>query len=129
MVYLHQGGCIKMLIINKKDLKIIGQKIKDARNSKKIEGEKEYTQEGVSEKVGLSPDQYRNIENGRSLGSVQALLNICNLLEITPNDLFYELLKKKEEVLDKKLYGEFQDLTLKEKELIRTLMVHIKKNR
>jgi len=118
-----------LLTIRENDLKIIGQKIKDARNSKKVENDKEYTQEIVSEKVGLSPDQYRNIENGRSLGSIGALINICNLLEITPNDLFYELLEKKEDILDKKLYSEFQDLTLKEKELIRTLMIHIKKNR
>ena len=118
-----------MLMISDNDLKIVGQKIKDARNIKKSENDKEYTQEKMSEKVGLSPDQYRNIENGRSLGSVQALINICNLLDITPNDLFYELLDKKDEILDKKLYSEFQDLTLKEKELIRTLMIHIKKNR
>ena len=118
-----------MLIINDDDLRIVGQKIKDARNSKKEGNDKKYTQENISEKVGLSPDQYRNIENGRSLGSVQSLLNICNLLDITPNDLFYELLENKEEILDKKLYNEFQDLTLKEKELIRTLMIHIKKNR
>jgi len=107
----------------------MGQKIKDARNIKKVENDKEYTQEKVSEKVGLSTDQYRNIENGRSIGSVQVLIDICNLLDITPNDLFYEILESKEEILDKKLYSEFQDLTLKEKELVKTLMIHIKKNR
>ena len=118
-----------MLVINKHDLKIFGQKIKNARNNKRAEDEKEYTQEKVSEKVGLSSDQYRNIENGRSLGSVRGLINICNLLDIAPNDLFYEFLDNKGEVLDKQLYSEFQGLTLKEKEMIRMLMVHIKKNR
>jgi len=58
-------------VITDNDLKRVGQKIKDARNSKKTESDKEYTQEAIAEKVGLSPDQYRNIENGRSLGSIR----------------------------------------------------------
>lgn len=101
----------------------MGRKIKQARKNKK------YTQDFVAEKIEVSTDLLRNIENGRNIGSIPTLLNVCNVLEITPNELFYELLVNKEKVLDDKLYKEFQELTLKEKELIQTLIIHIKKNR
>lgn len=112
-----------MLIKSENVLKSMGRKIKQARKNKK------YTQDFVAEKIEVSTDLLRNIENGRNIGSIPTLLNVCNVLEITPNELFYELLVNKEKVLDDKLYKEFQELTLKEKELIQTLIIHIKKNR
>lgn len=112
----------KLLITNKDILKIIGKKLKEARNSKK------YTQDFVAENIDVSTDLLRNIENGRNIGSIATLLNICNILDITPNELFYDVLKNKEKVLDDKLYKEFQELSLKDKELIQTLIMHIKKN-
>ena len=111
-----------MLITSKDILKIIGKKIKETRKDKR------YTQDYVAEEIDISTDLLRNIENGRNIGSIPTLLNICNILGITPNELFYELLKNKEKVLDDKLYKEFQELSLKDKELIQTLMLHIKKN-
>ena len=112
-----------MTIRNKDILKVIGKKIKEARNNKS------YTQEYVAEKIDKSPDIVRNIENGRSVGSVETLLNICNLLDITLNDIFYELLENKNAVLDEKIYKNFQDLTLKEKEMINMLISYLKNNR
>ena len=112
-----------MTIKNKDILKVIGKKIKVARNSKN------YTQEYVAEKIDKSPDIIRNIENGRSVGSVETLLNICNLLEITLDDVFYDLLQNKNEILDEKIYKNFQELTLKEKEMINMLISYIKNNR
>ena len=82
---------IKMTILNNDDvLKVIGKKIQEARKKKG------YTQEYVAEKIDKSIDIYRCIENGRSVGSVVSLLNICNILEITMNDIFYDLLDKNE---------------------------------
>ncbi|MDO5555393.1 MAG: hypothetical protein Q4G09_01680 [Clostridia bacterium] len=45
------------------------------------------------------------------------------------NDIFYDLLDKKDCILDNKLYQNFQELDLKEKQLIDTLIEHIKKKR
>ncbi len=112
-----------MTIKNKDILKVIGKKIKEARNNKN------YTQEYVAEKIDKSPDIVRNIENGRSVGSVETLLNICNLLDITLDDVFYDLLQNKSEVLEEKIYKNFQDLTLKEKEMINMLISYLKDNR
>lgn len=110
-----------MTVLKKEDiLKIIGNKIQEARKNKN------YTQEYVAEEIDKSVDILRSIENGRSIGSVETLLNICNVLEITMDDIFYELLDKKDVILDKKLYESFQGLNMKEKELIDMLINHLK---
>ena len=111
-----------MPIKNKDILKVIGSRIQEARNKKG------YTQEYVAEKIDKSIDILRSIENGRSVGSVETLLNICNILEITLDYIFIDLLDKKGEILDNKLYGDFQELTLKQKELLNVIIEHMKKN-
>lgn len=109
-----------MTIVKQKDiLKVIGSKIQDARK------EKGYTQEYVAEKIDKSVDILRSIENGRSVGSVETLLNICNVLEITSDYIFSDLLDKKGEILDNKLYNDFQKLTIEQKELVNTMIDHM----
>ena len=109
-----------MTIVKQKDiLKAIGSKIQDARK------EKGYTQEYVAEKIDKSVDILRSIENGRSVGSVETLLNICNVLEITSDYIFSDLLDKKGEILDNKLYEDFQKLSIEQKELVNTMIEHM----
>ena len=113
-----------MTVIKNKDiLKVIGERIQKARNKKG------YTQEYVAEKIDKSIDILRSIENGRSVGSVETLLNICNILEITLDYIFIDLLDKKGEILDNKLYGNFQELTLEQKELLNVMIEHMKKEK
>lgn len=113
-----------MNVIKKKDiLKVIGTKLQQARR------DKGYTQEYVAEQIDKSVDILRSIENGRSVGSVETLLNICNVLEITLDYIFADLLNKKGEILDNKLYKDFQELDLKEKGLINTMVEYMKKNK
>lgn len=113
-----------MTVIENKDiLKVIGTKIQEARK------EKGYTQEYVAEKIDKSVDTFRGIENGRSVGSLESLLNICNVLEITLDYIFADLLNKKGEILDNKLYENFQKLELRDKELINVMIEHMKKNK
>ena len=111
-----------MPIKNKDILKVIGSRIQEARNKKG------YTQEYVAEKIDKSIDILRSIENGRSVGSVETLLNICNILEITLDYIFIDLLDKKGEILDNKLYENFQELTLEQKELLNVMIEHMKKS-
>lgn len=112
-----------MTVIKKKDiLKTIGNKVQQARR------EKGYTQEYVAEKIDKSVDILRSIENGRSVGSVETLLNICNILDITLDYIFIDLLDKKSEILDNKLYEDFQELNLEQKGLINAMIEHMKKN-
>ena len=112
-----------MTVLKNNDiLKVIGCKIQDARR------EKGYTQEFVAEKIDKSIDIYRSIENGRSVGSVATLLNICNILEITMDEIFYDLLDKKDVILDNKLYSGFQKLESRDKEILNATMNYMKKN-
>ena len=109
------------VIKNKDILKEIGSRIQNARN------DKGYTQEYVAEKIDKSVDILRSIENGRSVGSVETLLNLCNILGITLDYVFSDLLDKKGEILDNKLYEDFQELTLEQKELLNVIIEHMKK--
>ena len=111
-----------MLISSKDILDVIGRKIKNARISKK------YTQEYVAEHINVSTDLFRNIENGRNIGSLPTLLNICNLLEISPNDLFYELLEKKETNVDTTLFHYFKKFSEEDREIFKKIIIHLDKN-
>jgi len=110
------------VIKNKDILKVIGDRIQKARI------EKGYTQEYVAEQIDKSIDILRSIENGRSVGSVETLLNICNILEITLDYIFIDLLDKKGEILDNNLYNDFKKLTVEQKELLNVIIKHMKKN-
>ena len=110
------------VIKNKDILKVIGSRIQQARN------EKGYTQEYVAEKIDKSIDILRSIENGRSVGSVGTLINICNVLEITLDYIFIDLLDKKGEILNNKLYENFQELNLEQKGLINAMIEYMKKD-
>ena len=111
-----------MLIKNDDVLKVLGKKIKHSRLSKK------YTQEYVAESIDISIDLLRNIENGRNIGSVPTLLNLCNFLNISPNCLFSELLTFKENTLYTFLSSSLNDISKKDKELLKKIIIHIDKN-
>ena len=110
-----------MLIKNNDVLNIIGKKIKQTRLSKK------FTQEYVAENVDISIDLLRNIENGRNIGSVPTLLNLCNFLCISPNSLFAELLTFKEDTLDTFLISSIKNISKEDKEILKQIIIHIDK--
>lgn len=64
------------------DKKYIGQRIAQLRGAKKISAR------SMSIELGQSTEYINQIENGRSLPSVEGLLNICEYLEISPSDFF-----------------------------------------
>ena len=70
----------------------------------------------------------RNIENGRNIGSVPTLLNLCNFLKISPNTLFGELLDFKEDTLDSTLLEQLKSISKKDKESLKNIIIHIDKN-
>lgn len=111
-----------MLITSEDVLKTIGNKIKQVRLSNK------YTQEYVAENIDISTDLLRNIENGRNIGSLPTLLNLCNFLKITPNYLFAELLTFEENTLDTDLKTYFKSLSAETKSTLKEIIIHIDKN-
>ena len=111
-----------MLLTNVDILKVLGKNLKQSRKNLK------YTQEFVSENINISIDLLRNIENGRNIGSVTTLLNLCNFLKVSPNTLFAELLEFKEDTLDTYLQAKVSSLSKKDKEVLKDIIVHVDKN-
>ena len=111
-----------MLITNADILQVLGKNLKKARK------DLNYTQDFVSESVNISIDLLRNIENGRNVGSVPTLLNLCNFLKISPNKLFEGLLSFKEETLDSTLEEYLKAFSPNDKKVFRDILIHIDKN-
>ncbi len=58
-----------------------GQKLKQAREALGL------TQEKVAEYLGLGPRYISDIERNKTKGSIDTLIKLCNIYNITPNDL------------------------------------------
>ena len=99
-----------------------------AENIRKFRLEKGYTQDYVAEQINVSTDLLRSIENGRNIGSITTLLNICNFLQVSPNTLFAELLNFKEDTLDSSLLNLIHQLSKEDKNILKEIIIHIDKN-
>ena len=62
--------------------KKIGDNIKQARKSKGL------TQKDVAIKMFMTQQQYSRFENGVFELNYNQILSLCDLLDITPNDVF-----------------------------------------
>ena len=62
--------------------KRIGGNIKAARKLKKL------TQQQVAERLYMTQQQYSRFENGVYELNYSQILQLCDLLEITPNEIF-----------------------------------------
>lgn len=111
-----------MFIDTNNVLQILGPRLKKARH------EKRFTQEFVAESVNISADLLRNIENGRNIGSIPTLLNLCNFLEITPDYLFEPLLTTEKTTFDTTLTKYISSISSNDKEILKQIIIHIDKN-
>ncbi len=68
-----------------KNLVIFGSNVKKYRVLKK------YTQEQLSEIIGISSVQIGRIESGKNACTIELLLRLCCALDCTPNDLFKDV--------------------------------------
>lgn len=62
--------------------KIIGKNLKQARKYKGL------TQSDVAKKLRMTQQQYSRFENGIFELNYEQIIILCNLYEITPNELF-----------------------------------------
>ncbi len=62
--------------------KQIGQNLKQARSVKNL------TQKEVADRLYMNQQQYNRFENGIFELNYQQILNLCAILEITPNEIF-----------------------------------------
>lgn len=66
------------------DKSFIGKRIAVLRNAKKISAR------GMSLDLGQSSEYINQIENGRSMPSIEGLINICDYFDITMSEFFDE---------------------------------------
>lgn len=77
-----------MRIMNNPDIQI-GNKLKNARVAAG------YTQEQVAEILNCSSRYIGQLETNKSIGSISIIIDLCNLYNITLNDLYADYLKSK----------------------------------
>ena len=70
------------------DFKAIGKRIKIARIKKN------FTQEAVADRIGVSPQHVSNIETGNSSVSLPTLVAIANMLSVSVDELWSYVKKK-----------------------------------
>lgn len=88
---------------------ILGQKIKQIRNSMKL------TQEGFCNEIDLEISNLSNIENGKSFPSMQTLTKIISKFNIEPNFIFDTSFYDKPELVDRLLFEYYNKLPFNKK--------------
>lgn len=71
---------------------VIGKRIREIRLSKKL------TQAALAEMSGVEPSNISHIERAATKLSLPTLVSIANALEVSPDELVYDNLKKSEHV-------------------------------
>lgn len=107
-----------MLNIDENEFKNnIAQKIKLYRKD---------TQEKTAEKASMSVDTLSSVERGLSVLSALKLVNLCNAIDVTPNDILENFIDNKEKLITTKLNLEFNDLSLEDKAFIIQIIDYLK---
>ncbi len=94
------------------DLKLMGRKIKEARE------EKGYTQEQLAEKLNLSVQHVSVIERGVKAPKLETFVHIANELDVNADYLLEDLLSVSAQLTSNELYQKMEDVSEKEKKRI-----------
>ena len=86
------------------------------------------TQEQVSEVLGLAPRYISDIERDKTKGSIDTLVKLCNIYNITPTYVLKDYLNSNDLELDGGLIG-FYNLSEDEKEIVRQLISFMNKRK
>ena len=81
-----------------------------------------FTQEQLSEKLGISLKYISRIENGNNGIKTQTLINYMNLLGITPNTIYRDLISKHKVAKNIELSAKMVALTDEKKDFISAII-------
>ena len=101
------------------DIQFIGQRIKMARKAKR------YTQDYVSARANIGEKFLSQIECGNAGLSVQTLLSLCEILEVSPN---YILLANPSKSTENSIGDLLQGLTPRQLQDVETILKIFVKN-
>lgn len=85
------------------DFKAIGKRIKIARIKKN------FTQEAVADKIGITPQHVSNIETGNSSVSLPTLIAIANMLSVSVDELLCDTVLISKAIFEKEASEIFND--------------------
>ena len=109
------------------DYKDIGQRIK------KIRIERGYTQEKLSEMIGVGASHMSHIEGGKTIPSMEVFINLCNVLECSSDELLCRESKTAKPILGHWLGSLVSDCNDEEMKILTDILVAakhtIRKNR
>lgn len=85
------------------DFKAIGKRIKIARIKKN------FTQEAVADRIGVSPQHVSNIETGNSSVSLPTLVAIANMLSVSVDELLCDTVLTSKPIFEREAKDIFED--------------------
>lgn len=101
--------------------------IKIGKNLKQIRKSNGYTQEKLAEKIEVSVRYVSDIEQDRAKPSYEVLIKICNVFQVTLDQIFSEYLEvKQNKRLEYSLAG-YDKLTKEDKQTIEHLIIYFNK--
>lgn len=87
-----------------------------------------FTQEQVAEKLNLASRYISDIERNKVKGSIDTLIGLCNIYNITPNYVLKDYLSKKDSIsVEPELFG-YSNLSEHDKKIIADLIEIMNKN-
>lgn len=84
------------------------------------------TQEITAEKAEISTDTLSAAERGKAVMNIFNFVKLCNVMNVTPNDILKEFINNKDRIVEQELLDEISKLTLQEKEFLKTVIKFIK---
>ncbi len=101
--------------------------IKIGKNIQKIRKSNGYTQEKLAEEIEVSVRYISDIEQDKSKPSYEVLIKICNVFQISLDQVFSEYLNIKENKSMEYSLADFDKLSKKDKETIENLIMYFNK--
>ena len=101
--------------------------IKFGKNIQKIRKSNGYTQEKLAEEIEVSVRYISDIEQDKSKPSYEVLIKICNVFQISLDQVFSEYLNIKENKSMEYSLAGFDKLSKKDKETIENLIMYFNK--
>ena len=103
--------------------------IKIGKNIQKIRKSNGYTQEKLAEAVEVSVRYISDIEQDKSKPSYENLIKICNVFQVSLDQIFSEYINTKENKSMEFSLAGFDKLSKKDKETIESLIMYFNKSK
>ncbi len=94
------------------DYSLLGKRVKILRKDLHM------TQEILAERAGISNQYLSNIENSRSIPSLETIVALCRALQATPNDILLGIDTASEDYLISDLFFRLRQCSPSEKRLL-----------